>query len=183
MRKIRLTAVPFAVLLLAAACSSGTMGTMTPGMPGGMAESDIAGIVTAVHEGEVAQGNAAASRASSAEVRSFAQMMVNDHTNALNNARSTFGTLSLTAGENETSRSLRSGSDRTISALNTYSGAAFDRPYMQAQVNNHQWVLTSLDTVLIPSARSPELRSLLQAQRASVVTHLEHARRVLAGLP
>jgi hypothetical protein len=36
---------------------------------------------------------------------------------------------------------------------------------------------------LIPSARTPELRTLLQTQRASVAAHLEHARRILGGLP
>lgn len=62
--------------------------------------------------------------------------------------------------------------------LATYSGAAFDRAYMRSQVDLHQWLLTSLDTVLIPSARTPEVRTLLQTQRASVAAHLEQARSI-----
>jgi putative membrane protein len=143
---------------------------------------DIAGIVTAANEGEIAQGNAAASRATSAQVREFAQMMVADHTNALSTGRDLFAREGITPAENSITSALRSGTQTTITNLNTYSGTAFDRTYMRTQVDLHQWLLTSLDTALIPSARDPELRALLQTQRTSVAMHLDRARTILAGL-
>jgi putative membrane protein len=134
------------------------------------------------NEGEVQQGNAASARATSADVRSFAQMMVSDHTMAMNNGRDVFSRNGITPSENATTRTLRETSQRTVTNLNTYSGPAFDRTYMQSQVDLHQWLLTSLDTALIPSAMNPEVRSLLQTQRASVATHLDRARQILNGL-
>lgn len=72
--------------LTAISCGS----TMSSGMPGRMPANDIAGIVATANEGEIQQGQAALSAASAAEVREFAQMMVNDHTSALSSARDTF---------------------------------------------------------------------------------------------
>jgi putative membrane protein len=118
----------------------------------------------AANEGEVQQGNVASTRATSADVRSFAQMMVTDHTNAMNTARDVFSRNGITAGENATSRSLRDTSQRTVTNLSTYSGAAFDRTYMQSQVDVHQWLLNSLDTALIPSAVVLALSPLAHAQ-------------------
>src|SRR5688572_23500495 len=47
------------------------------------------GIVIAANQGEIDQGNAAAARATNADVRAFAQMMVTDHTTALAAVRDT----------------------------------------------------------------------------------------------
>lgn len=155
----------------------------TAGMPGGarMSASDIAAIVTAANEGEVQQGQAAAARAASSAVRDFANMMVSDHTNALSTARGVFERNGIAPNDNDTSRTLRSNSQAAVAALNTYSGAAFDRTYMQSQVDLHQWLLTQLDNVLIPSSRG-DLRTLLTAQRAAVAAHLDRARTILGSL-
>ncbi|HEX9981709.1 MAG TPA: DUF4142 domain-containing protein [Thermoanaerobaculia bacterium] len=151
---------------------------MTPPMEGAQSESDIAAIMTAANEGEIQQGQAARGRASSADVRAFADMMVTDHTNALNQGRELFTRLGITPTDNATSSALRTSSQRTVTNLGTYSGPDFDRTYIRSQVDLHQWLLNTLDTALIPSARNAELRTFLQQQRAAVATHLEHARRL-----
>lgn len=170
------------VVFLVSACATTTGDQHGMAQPGMWPESDIAGIVMTANEGEVQQGNAAASRATSADVRAFAQMMVADHTAAMNNARDVFTRHGITAGENTTTRTLRDNSQRTVTNLATYTGTAFDRTYMQTQIDLHQWLLTSLDTALIPSATRPDVRSLLQTQRASVAAHLERARAIHGGL-
>lgn len=167
--------------LLLAACATGTGGTMQP-LPGATPEGDIAAMLAAANEGEAQQGEAATAKASSADVRSFAQMMNADHTAALNAARDTFNRAGINPTENNISNALRTGSQTTITNLNTYSGAAFDRTYMQTQVDLHAWLLTTLDASLIPSAVTPELRSLLQTQRGAVAMHLDRARAILGGL-
>jgi putative membrane protein len=171
----------FSLLLSACAMNTSTA-TMDLG-PNATSESDIASIVMAANEGEVEQGRAASTRATSEEVRSFAQMMVTEHTNAMNAGRDTFNRAGINASENNISTTLRSNSAQTVTNLATYQGAAFDRMYVETQVALHDWLLRSLDTALIPSARTPEVRTLLQTQRASVAMHLEHARTLLNRLP
>ncbi|HJQ39858.1 MAG TPA: DUF4142 domain-containing protein [Thermoanaerobaculia bacterium] len=157
--------------------SCGSMGVM----PGRMAANDIAGIVSTANEGEVQQGQAALTAASSAEVREFAQMMVNDHTSALSKARDVFARNGITPADNDTVRNLRDTGQRTVTNLSSYRGASFDRTYMQSQIDMHQWLLTNMDTVLIPSARG-DVRSLLEEMRGSVASHLEHARQIMGRL-
>lgn len=162
------------LLLFTAACATTTGPAMMP-------ESDIAAIVVAANEGEVAQGNVAASRATNAEVRAFGQMMVADHTQALNMGREVFARRGVTPTDNATSQQLRSNSQTTVANLGRWSGRDFDRRYMQSQVDLHQWLLTNLDQLLIPSSRG-ETRQLLTTQRASVAQHLERARAILGAL-
>jgi putative membrane protein len=152
--------------------------------PNATPEPDIAAIVMAANQGEIEQGQAASTRATNADVRAFAQMMVTDHTNAMNMARDTFNRAGVNpATGNTIAATLQENSRQTVTNLATYQGAAFDRMYMQTQVDLHDWLLRSLDTALIPSAQTPELRTLLTTQRGSVAMHLERARQLLNGLP
>jgi putative membrane protein len=166
-------------MLLTTACATTNMDSAA--MAGAIPPPEVAGIMMAANEGEVQQGQAAAPRASSTDVRAFAQMMVTDHTNAIAMARETLARNGVTPAENDVSRRLRETSQRTVTNLATYNGPALDRVYMQTQVDLHQWLLTSLDTALIPSSRG-EMRTLLETQRASVAMHLERARQILGRL-
>lgn len=179
--KVRTLSLAMVVFLMTA-CASTMSSPFGNTQSGAWPESDVAGIVMTANEGEVQQGNVALSRATSADVRAFAQMMVADHTAAMNTGRDVFSRNGITPAENGTTRELRETSQRTVTNLGTYTGTAFDRTYMQSQVDLHQWLLTSLDTALIPSATRPAVRSLLQTQRASVATHLDRARQILNGL-
>lgn len=166
-----------AVALFTAACAT----TMAP-MPGALPPSDVAGILTTANQGEVQQGQAASTKATSASVRSFAQMMVTDHTSANERAGEVFGRKGISPGDNDTTRALRANSERTIANLNTYNGAAFDREYMRTQVEMHEWTLNTLDNMLIPSSRDADIRALLKTQRGAVAAHLEQARSILGSL-
>lgn len=167
-----------AVMLSACATTTTTMTAPAGATP----EPEIAAIVMAANEGEVQQGQAASARASNADVRRFAQMMVTDHTNAMNMARDTFNRTAITPSDNNISNTLRANSQTTVTNLNTYNGPAFDRAYMQTQVDLHAWLLRQLDNALIPSTVTPEVRTLLQTQRASVAAHLDQARTILNAL-
>ena len=165
-----------AVFLSLTACTTmnggGSMAT------GRNTDADNAGVAATANEGEIAQGNAAVTRASSPEVRAFAQMMVTDHTNALNEGRALFQRNNITPAENEITGMLRDTSARTVTNISTYSGAAFDRMYIQSQVDVHTWLLNNLDSLMIPSASNADLRRFLETQRTAVAAHLDHARRI-----
>jgi len=149
--------------------------------PGRMAANDIAGILTTANQGEIDQANAALAKTTNADVRAFARMMVTDHTNAMNDARDVFTRNGITPGDNATTNELKANGQRSTMNLDAYHGAAFDRAYMQAQIDMHQWLLTNLDSLLIPSSRG-ELRTLLESTRATVSSHLDKAREVLGKL-
>ena len=165
---------PLALLLI----SCGSMSTTTQGR---MPANDIAGILTTANQGEIDQANAALGKAANAGVRAFAQMMVTDHTNAADTARDVFARNGITPADNATTNDLKTNGRRSTMNLNAYNGASFDRAYMQVQIDMHQWLLTNLDSVLIPSSRG-DLHNLLETTRGTVSSHLDKAREVLGGL-
>lgn len=175
-RSVLMPVAVLSVFLGACASMTGTAAN-TPN-----SDPHITGIVVAANQGEIDQGNAASTRATNADVRAFAQMMVTDHTTALGALRDTASRAGVTAMDNDTTAALQRTSRETITNLATYSGAEYDRQYMQTQVNLHQWLLTALDQHLIPMARNRDLRSLLETQRVSVAAHLEQARAIRARL-
>ena len=162
--------------VMLAACAA------APPPPNAVAPADMAGIVTTLHEVEAQTGSAGLTRATSPDVRAFAQTLVDDHTAAMNSARDAFARLGVTAAENETTRALRQNAQQAVTNLATYSGAEFDRRFMQAQVDMHRWALNTLDTALIPSAARRETRTLLEEQRGHLASHLERAQTILRGL-
>jgi putative membrane protein len=109
-------------------------------------------------------------------------MLVTDHTNAQQNLRDAMSRAGITLQESEATSTLRSASQRTVTNLGSYNGADFDRRFVQAQADLHQYLLNQLDTTLIPQAQNAQLRSLLQTQRASVAAHLQQATQLRGRL-
>ncbi len=147
-------------------------------------ESDIAGIITTVNQGELQINTLAISNATAANVRTFAQQMVAEHTTALAEAQALFTSLSISAASNFTTQNLQSlVQDARTMLVNTAPGPAFDRAFLQNQVQMHQMVLGMIDTMLLPSAHSPQLIQFLQRQRVQVAAHLSLAQSILQTLP
>src|SRR4051812_19394971 len=77
------------------ACSSGTSTTTTSftGQPAGamFSNADIGDIVMTASSGEVQQGQLALSRSTSQAVRDFAQRMIVDHSNAMQQTATLLG--------------------------------------------------------------------------------------------
>lgn len=166
-----------AALLLTFAVMTGCASVQTT--PGRVwSHEDIAAFLNAANDGEIQQGQVAVARASSAEVRAFAQMMVNDHTAANTRGHELFVSRGIIPSDNETARTLQQNSAEAVAALSSHSGASFDRQYMQTQVALHEWLLNTLDVTVIPSATDREVRELLTTQRASVAAHLDRARSI-----
>ena len=66
--------------------------------------------------------------------------------------------------------------------MESLTGTAFDRAYVDREVAYHQAVLDALDQLLIPKAKNPDLRKLLSDVRPAVAAHLEHAKQLRSRL-
>ena len=146
----------------------------------GIDDAQIASIVVTANQVDIDAGKLAVSRASTDTIRSFAQLMVTDHTGVNEAAIDLATSLRVTPQDNPTSRSLKAGGERSTAHLRTLSGAAFDKAYVDGEVAYHQQVIDALDKVLIPNAKNAELKALLVKVRPAFVAHLEHARRLQA---
>ena len=123
-----------------------------------------------------------ASKTTSPEIRSFAELMIKDH-NAVNGAAIALATkLKVTPEDNPTSRSLKAGGEKNLATLKGLDGAALDKAYVEHEVVYHAQVIDALDTILIPGATNGELRGLLVKVRPAFVAHLEHAKSLQASM-
>src|SRR5262245_20029742 len=100
-------------------------------------DAQIASVVVTANQVDIDAGKLAASQATNAEVKKFAQTMVTDHTAVNKSAVDLATKLKVTPEDNPTSQSLKSGGDSNLAKLNTLKGAEFDRAYIDHEVEYH----------------------------------------------
>ena len=162
--------------LLALAASAGVAQAAGPTDP------QIAAIVVTANQVDIDAAKLAQKRSRSADVKSFAKLMVTDHTGVNKQAVALVTKLKVTPEDNPTSQSLKAGGAENIKNLTTLKGASFDTAYVAHEVAYHQQVIDAVDKTLIPSASNAELKALLVAVRPAFVAHLEHAKKLQASL-
>jgi putative membrane protein len=147
----------------------------------GVNDAQIASIVVTANQVDIDAGQLAASRSSNEEVKTFARLMVTDHTGVNKAATDLAAKLKVTPQDNPTSQSLKADGEKSLAHLKTLEGAAFDKAYVDREVAYHQQVIDALDKTLIPGATNEELKALLVKVRPAFVAHLEHAKRLQAS--
>lgn len=147
-----------------------------------MHDSDIAGIVLTANQGQVDLGELARGRATNAEVRRFAEMMVSGHRDAIQKQQAIVARTGMRTSETALRAQLRNAGAATAEVLKQRSGSDFDRAYIRSEIDMHQWLLDALDKSLIPASANGALRSYLGEVRESVATHLTEARRIESSM-
>lgn len=147
--------------------------------------AEVASIALVLNMGEVEQGRVAIQRATSPEVRAYAERMVNDHTLAMQRIDSQLPPGAL--GVNDPTAAVLARADRIVTQdLETQGGAAFDLAYMTNQMAAHAKALSLIDRSLVPSAQAGTtsidtiVLQELQTERTAVVQHLDEALRIQA---
>ena len=149
---------------------------------GGPTDPQIAHIVVTANQVDIDAGKLAESKGANKDVKAFGKQMVTDHTGVNKQATDLVTTLKVTPEDNPTSQSLKKGGEDNVAHLKTLSGKAFDKAYIDHEVDYHQQVLDAIDKTLIPSAQNAELKSLLVSVRPAFVAHLEHAKGLQSSL-
>ena len=157
-------------------------GATRAGMPmAGMTaltDADILKVFMASNDGEIVTSRAVLTGTQNADVRRFAQMMIDDHTAA--NARAM--ALALAPRDNQVSASMTQNATAKAAQIGGATGAGKDMMYMETQVVLHGNTLDMLTNVLIPGARDPQLRALLTETRPVVERHFREAQRLHHGM-
>lgn len=172
-----------ATLALAAALSSQVQAQNAPAPN----DAQIAAIVVTANQVDVDAGRLAAGKTRSTTVKAFAQQMVTDHSGVNKMAVDLVTRLKVKPQDNPTAQGLQKGGDDNLARLRPLDGAAFDKAYVDHEVDYHEVdyhvaVLDALDKLLIPSAANAELKALLLKVRPAIDAHLQHARHLQAEL-
>jgi putative membrane protein len=150
--------------------------------PAGPADPQIASIVVTANQVDIDAGRLAAKRSHRKDVREFARRMITDHSGVNKSAVDLVTRLHVVPEDSQISEQLKMGGEENIATLKTLHGAAFDKAYVDHEVEYHQHVLDAINKVLIPNATNAELKGLLVQVEPAFVAHLEHAKRIQAAL-
>jgi putative membrane protein len=141
-------------------------------------DAQIGAITEGANGAEIEQAKLARSKSKNQKVLQFASMMISHH----QEAQKKQAKLKLTTAESPISAQLAEDANRTLTSLKKKDGAEFDRAYMQAQIEEHQSLLDALNSRLLPSVTSAELRAYLEEVKSRVEQHLDAARSTDATL-
>lgn len=131
---------------------------------------------------DVEAAKLALSKTKNPDVTAFAQSMQKDHEAVNDMALALVKKLGVTPEDNPTSQALAKAGEEKRAELGKLDGAAFDKAYIDNEVAYHREVNGALETLLIPSAQNPELKSLLETGLKLFQGHEQHAEHVAAGL-
>lgn len=125
---------------------------------------------------EVELGKAAQAKSANAEVKQFAQQMIDDHGKALADVQQ------LAQGKGVTlPASLDSMHNAELSKMQGMSGAAFDQAYLaKAGVADHKKVHTQL-LLIQKRAKDPDVKALAAKMLPVVEQHLNAAKKMSSG--
>ena len=145
-------------------------------------DAQIAHIVVTANQVDIDAGKLAEKKGASGEVKAFGKMMITDHSGVNKQAIALAKKLKVKPQDNDTSKALKKEGQENLAKLKGLKGAAFDKAYIEHEIDYHQQVLDAVDKVLLPNAKNEELKALITKVRPAFVAHLEHAKQVQANL-
>lgn len=147
-----------------------------------LSDANIAAIVVGANKIDISAGKIALTRSQNADIKQFAQLMINDHNAVLNAAVELVTKLGVTPVNNDLVAILSAQSAEHEATLKTLSGKAFDQSYIDHEVAYHQAVIDVIETQLIPAAQNQALKDTLIGVVPAFKAHLAHSQKVQAAL-
>ncbi len=140
-----------------------------------LTDPEIASVAVVANQIDMAYADIAIAKSKDTSILDFARTMKRDHQAVIDQAVALVTKLGVTPKDNAVSQSLLSGAEKTKQMLNSKSGKAFDKAYIDNEVAYHKAVISTVEGVLIPEAQNAELKALLQKVVPLLKAHLSHA--------
>jgi putative membrane protein len=124
---------------------------------------------------EIEGGKTAASKAQSPEVKQFAQKMVTDHTQMLNDLKTLAQQKGVALPQSASIRDMAQ-----MKLMERSSGAEFDKKYMDEMVKDHQKDLKDVQD-LASKAKDADFKAAVQEASTKINEHLQLAQRIASS--
>jgi putative membrane protein len=147
-----------------------------------VSDPQITAALEAANIRDLDQARIAAKRAVDPRVAAFAHEMLAGLERGETKLRGLEAQQRSTPQEGPTSDQVKLAGESALLALRTATSSAFDRTYIDAQVDEQQRVLTLLDR-LLPEAQGPALKEVLTEYRARVADRLRAATDIQGSMP
>jgi putative membrane protein len=140
-----------------------------------LTDPEIASVAVTANQIDMGYADIAIAKSKDTSILDFARTMKRDHQAIIDQAVALVTKLGVTPKDNPVTQSLLSGAAKTKQMLNSKSGKAFDKAYIDNEVAYHKTVISTVNDVLIPEAQNAELKALLQKIVPLLNAHLSHA--------
>ncbi|MEP7065192.1 MAG: DUF4142 domain-containing protein [Gemmatimonadota bacterium] len=142
-------------------------------------DAQILSFAAASSAGEIQEGQMAQHKATNPAVKSFAALMVTDHTKMLADGRALAKKLAITpdSSKDDVKDLIKSAQNDAKDLANKKAGKDWDEEYMSKQIDDHQKVLDKLNDAS-QSAKSADLKTALSEAIAKVQGHLTQAKAI-----
>ena len=144
---------------------------------GTMTDANIFSALTTANAAEVEAGKEAATKATDADVKAFAQMMVTDHQAMLDKGNELARTLNIVPVAGETAEDVREDSKDAAEDLKDEAGRDFNDEYIEKQIDAHENTLELLDRANNSTANA-DIKALIAEARPKVQAHLDRAKQI-----
>ena len=148
----------------------------------GLNDLDVAHAAYTADVIDIDYAKIALAKTSNPEVKTFAELMIRDHTAVNEGAGALLKKLGVEAKDNAFSQALLKGAAEKKAELNALSGPAFDKAYAANELAYHQTVNKIVGDTWIPTVSNPELKAFLGQALVTFKAHEAHAVHMVAEL-
>jgi putative membrane protein len=144
---------------------------------GGLSDANIVALLDEANMADSSAGAYAVTKATSADVKAFAKLMMGEHHALRAQGQQLAKRLNVTP-EPPSSDPLKPAAQSEMAALKgATKGAAFDRTYIEQEIGVHKAVL-DLAGKAHDAAQSPELKKLIEQAKPVIEKHLARAEEI-----
>lgn len=148
----------------------------------GLTDAEVASVAVTANQIDVNYGKIALESSQNPEVRKFAETMIEDHENIIEQAEELTSKLKVTPQDNALTKSLLDGEKEFTKKLKKESGDGFDQAYIENEVTYHSEVIAAVKNTLIPKTENEELKDMLVKVLPLLENHLEMAKEAQAKI-
>ena len=143
-----------------------------------LSDAEVASVAVVANQIDIDYAAIATEKSNNKEILNFAKTMADDHAAIIAQAAALAKKLGVTPKDNAVSQKLLSDAESVEKSLNSKSGKAFDKAYIDNEVLYHKAVIGAVETLLIPETENSELKALLTNVLPALKVHLAHAEMV-----
>ena len=145
-------------------------------------DSEALSTLSAVNEHEIASAEIAQGKPLSSATLAYARMLEKDHNANLAKVKELSQTTRTPLAESAAVKAMKDSSAAERDRLDKLDGKAFESAYLQAMIDGHAKVLSTIDDKLLPAASDAAIATHLRNTRESVNKHLSQAKQLKSEL-
>ncbi|WP_438007082.1 DUF4142 domain-containing protein [Sorangium sp. So ce321] len=168
-----------------AGTQTGTTTSTTPSAPAEapLTDEQIVAVLDAANKKEIDEAQLAQTKAKHKDVKAYARVITQHHTEAKAKQAKLVKKLGITAADSDKSKQLTTETQQAVDQLKGLQGADFDQQFVAIMIQDHQKTLDLLDKRVLQDAKNAELKTLIEKDlRPTIEKHLKDAEALVQKL-